>query len=237
MKRLTLTMVFLFLGILSCSFPALKPRSKIISHPAPTFKMDNSFFAGLGCFNNPSCLPQPLQDIQYPVEFINQPSNYLGGLDPAIPIAIASKFHYSPDEPIPAIYVKKCLGSQYVRYIVYTGEEFKLIDSIEALAKTYSPIDSENEAFSYAVAATGLTPVYDIHSTPKLKLYAEPVEETYVSVVDDGFLVHLFDTFLCGCGPHIISSVDITVKPDGTIERSAPLQAYRDPKTDDLCVD
>jgi hypothetical protein len=68
-------------------------------------------------------------------------------------------------------------------------------------------------------------------------LYTNPVEETHVREIDSGYLVHLFDTYLCGCGPHIARSVDVTVFNDGTITFSEPQDAFSDPEYDGLCID
>ena len=126
---------------------------------------------------------------------------------------------------------------QYIRYLVLFEGQIQLVDSVDGLASLFAPIDSAEEALSYAVATSGLSALYDINETPDLKLYTTPVEETFVKETGDGYLVHLFHTYLCGCGPHIVRSMDVTVSKDGTITISEPVEAFSDPQYDGLCVD
>jgi hypothetical protein len=161
----------------------------------------------------------------------------LGGLDPSLPLARASTvLHYGEGE-IDAVYVNQCLADQYIRYLVLFEGQIQLVDSVDGLASLFAPIDSADEALSYAVATSGLSALYDINETPDLKLYTTPVEETFVKETGDGYLVHLFHTYLCGCGPHIVRSMDVTVSKDGTITISEPVEAFSDPQYDGLCVD
>jgi hypothetical protein len=135
------------------------------------------------------------------------------------------------------MYIKPCLSTRHVRYVAEVGGELQLLDSVESMAAVYAPIESAEEALSYALATTGYSAVYDLESTPNLKLLVDPLEETYVAETPEGYTVHLFDTFLCGCGPHIIRSVEVQVSQDGKLTQSQPVDAFRDPAIDDLCVD
>lgn len=234
MKRI---LWFLVLILFTISFSGCNLMNKVIQHPAPALKVDNSYFANLGCFDNPSCLPDELLNLEHPIERISQPADILGGLDPALPLAVVSTYGFNPEEAFPSVYVHRCMVQNYVRYLVQVNGKIRLLDSIEGLASIYAPIESSDEALSYAVAATGFSAVYDMHQNRKLKFYVDAPEETFVRETNDGYVVHLFDTFLCGCGPHIISSVDVSVSFDGAISLSEPMQTYSDPELDGLCID
>lgn len=210
---------------------------KVIQHPAPSLKVDNSYFSSLGCFSDPSCLPRELQDIAHPIDNISEPADILGGLTPAFPLAVATTHGFTSEDEIPAVYVKRCMVQQYVRYLVIVDEEIHLVDSIEGLASIYAPLDSPDEALSYAIASTGSSAVYDLYENRELKFYVDAPEETFVREVNGGYLVHLFNTFLCGCGPHIVKSVNVTVKTDGAITLSDAVDVYSDPELDGLCID
>lgn len=227
--RLLLIALFLLTG---CG-----TSQKVIQHPAPALKVDNSYFSGLGCFSDPSCLPQNLQDIEHPIDYISEPADILGGLTPALPLAVASAHGFTPEDEIPAVYVNHCMIQQYVRYLVYVGGEIRLVDSVEGLASIYAPVDSPDEALSFAITSTGLSGVYDLHENRELKFYVASPEETYVREVSGGYLVHLFSTYLCGCGPHVVKSVDVTVKTDGSIQLSDAVDVFSDPELDGLCID
>jgi hypothetical protein len=210
---------------------------KVIQHPAPSLKVDNSYFSGLGCFSDPSCLPQNLQDIEHPIDYISEPADLLGGLNPALPLAVATTHSFTPEDEIPSIYVNRCMVQQHIRYLVSIDGDIRLVDSVAGLASLYAPIDSPDEALSYAMASTGYSAVYDLHENRELKFYIDSPEETFVREVSGGFLVHLFSTYLCGCGPHIVKSVDVTVTTDGTIKLSDAVEVFSDPELDGLCID
>ncbi len=237
MKRPFYAFWLILFSVISCRLPPLTLFNKVIQEDEYDLKMDNSYFAGLGCFESPDCLPEELRNLEYPIGIISEPSDSLGGLSPAVPLAAAITVSHDPDENIPSVFVNQCLARRYVRYLVSVDGNMRLIDSLEGLAAQYAPIESPQEALSYAIAATGFSAVNDLHKSPKPKLYSDTVEETYVNAVDEGYSVHLFDAYLCGCGPHIVQSVDVAVHKDGTIQRSQPVDAFSDPELDGLCID
>jgi hypothetical protein len=237
MNRAFCVLSLVLVTLTACQLPQLNLFKKITHHPAPELQMDNSYFAGLGCFDSPKCLPDELQKISHPIGYISEPGNILGGLSPTIPLAVASTRGFTPEEEIPAVYVNRCMAQQYIRYLVNYEGEIRLIDSVEGLAALYAPIDSPDEALSYAIASTGFSAVNDLQNFPKPKIYADSVEETFVTSTAEGYVVHLFDTYLCGCGPHIVSSVDVKVRKDGSISLSEPVKSFSDPKMDGLCID
>jgi hypothetical protein len=237
MKRSLLAFCIILFVLISCQFPQLNLFRKVTRGNEYNLKVDNSYFEGLGCFKSNDCLPEELRTLEYPVGIIEEPGNILGGLTPVIPLAVAITNNYDPEVKIPSVYVKRCSTQLYVRYLVYVEGNIHLIDSIEGLAAQFAPIESPEEALSYAIAATGLSAVNDLRKSPKPKLYSDDVKETYVKAAGEGYTVHLFDTYLCGCGPHITHSVDVMVNRDGTIQLSEPVDAFSDPQYDGICID
>lgn len=237
MKRISWVLIPVILILAGCNILPGSISKKVIQHAAPDIKMDHSYFENLGCFNNPDCLPENLRNLDYPIDYISKPADMLAGLDPSLPLAVANTNGFSAEDELPSVYVKSCMIQQYIRYLVLVNDEIRLIDSQEKLAALYAPIESENEALSYAIAATGLSAVYDLPEKTNMKWYTDKVEETYVTESGGGYLVHLFDTFLCGCGPHVVRSVDLIVSTDGSITFSDAVDAYSDPEMDGLCID
>ena len=236
MKRSLYALCLILFAILGCRLPRFNLFNRVIKGNEYDLKIDNSYFAGLGCFESNDCLPEEFMDLKDPIGYITEPDELLGGLMPAVPLAVAVSVRHD-DISIPAVYVKRCLSKAYIRYLIVVDEEMRLIDSLEGLAAQFAPIDSEEEALSYAIASTGFSAVNDLHEFPKPKLYADTVEETYVKSVDGGYIVHLFNTYLCGCGPHIARSVNVTVHMDGSLELSEFEEAFSDPQFDGICVD
>ncbi len=238
MKRISWGIIPVLVILTACNLLQASFSKKVIQHPAPEIKMDHSYFENLGCFNDPACLPDNFRDLlDYPIDYISRPNDLLGGLNPSLPLAVARTNGFNAEDEFPAVYINSCMIQQYIRYLVLVNGELQLIDSVEKLAAIYAPIESENEALSYAIEATGLSALYDLDQSPNLKRFTDTLEETYVSKQDGGYLVHLFDTFLCGCGPHIVQSVDLVVSTDGSITFSDAIDAYSDPELDGLCID
>jgi hypothetical protein len=57
------------------------------------------------------------------------------------------------------------------------------------------------------------------------------------SVFRKCIIVHLFHDQVTGCGPHWTSEVDVRVSVEGNVEEAASKAIFRDPNTDELCVD
>lgn len=237
MRRWLFALLPGLLLLVSCTQTWDKFSNHIIEYDPITLSIDNSFFESKGCFQSITCLPDSLLALDPPIMSISKVGTWFGGLSPAIPIAIAyTNSAFQLDEST-FLFARHCLESHYVRYLIYMDDEFRIITSREELGALYAPIESPEEAFSLAIAATGYVPLNDLEKNSKSKLEQKQIEETFVQQVDSGYLVHLFDTFMCGCGPHPVQSVDVTVHTDGTLEISAPVPAYRDPELDKICFD
>ena len=237
MKRNLILLGFLVALLLSCRLSQFNPFRRVIEHSAPELTVDNAYFKDLGCFQSVDCLPEEFTNRPYPVQSIYQVSDLLGGLRPELPIAIAGNVTFYDEEKVPSVYSQNCMASFAVRYLIVVDGQMRLVDSYEGMREIYAPIENEDEALSYAVALTGYSAYYDIKSNSDYKILAKPLEETYSRFDGEVFTVHLFNDFLCGCGPHITESVDVTVTQDGEISLSEPLDAFRDVTLDDLCID
>jgi hypothetical protein len=113
--------------------------------------------------------------------------------------------------------------------MVYLDDTFQLIGSREKLRDLFAPIESADEALSYALLATGYSTKYepedyrlavpgDCDPGPKgYRYYVDTLEDTHVVEVEGGYQVHLFDSQVFGCGPHPVWSVIVQVNHDGTI--------------------
>ena len=237
MKLVLIKFCVLLLALTSCSYPQFKRTPDIIQHDPPVLSVDDSYFVSTNCYNDLSCLPDGLITTDSQYDFLGKAPDLLGGLTPSVPLAVLTSNWYQTIPDVQFVYVKPCLSTRHVRYVAQVEGELRLLDTVENMAAVYAPIESVEEALSFALATTGNSAVYDLESTPNLKLLVGPLEETYVAETPDGYTVHLFDTFLCGCGPHVIRSVEVQVSREGKVSQSQPVDAFRDPAIDDLCVD
>jgi hypothetical protein len=225
------------LFLTSCSLSRINPFKRVESYPAPKLTVDNSRFSELGCFESTDCLPDDLKNIPFPVSSIYPLNDYLGGLDPKLPMAQTGDMSFDYDKVIPSVYTKGCMGIYYVRYLVEVDGQMRLIDSTDGLKELFAPIASEDEALSYAAAVTGLTPINDFKKHLLYKHYIRPLVESHATFDGKHYTVNLFDTHVCGCGPHIVSTITVTVQQDGSFSLSEPVGAFSDPKNDFLCID
>ncbi len=89
----------------------------------------------------------------------------------------------------------------------------------EEIRARYAPIESEDEALSYALAATGYQAAYDLEKTFCNDVYLDyiaqvpQIEETHVERLENSYRIYLFTTDpIMG-----IMSVVVDVAPDGAI--------------------
>jgi len=231
MRNLFVSLLFLFV------LTACTPTPRLVEHPDPELKANTTFFADLGCFSDTGCQSKLPAWPHGEFSMVEEPRESLGGLDPALPIAMLWTFSSEPDPSIPAIFSGSCAFSHYYTYLVYRDGKIENLASREEFQKVFAPIESKNEALGYAVALTGYMAVYDLESIKGIEIRTPMLHETYVRKVKGGYVVHLFDFFLCHCGPFYINSVDVTVYRDGTLDIADPVEAYRNPADDMSCID
>jgi len=125
----------------------------------------------------------------------------------------------------------------YEKFIVYTGRDFRLINNRVELWEYFSPIESKEEALSFAAALTGSYPIYEINVPTDYIKEEVDLEPTSVESVPEGFKVRLFKYQLGGCGPHYYVAIDYLVNRSGNLSELKRTNVWRDPKEDNLCVD
>jgi len=232
MKPISIVVLIFLLAAVSCA-----PTGKIVEHSKPDLKIDNTYFENLGCFEETGCSAALPQDLDFQGFWIEEPSDLLGGLDPVIPLAVVQTISFSHDPTIPAVYSGTCTATISYNYLVFLDGKIRALDSKADFAAVFAPIDSPEEALSYAVASTGYMALYDLELIKDIQVLSKKLEETHVSTKKGGYVVHLFDLFLCHCGPHVIRSVEVTVNVDGTVSVSEPVDAFSDPELDNACFD
>lgn len=221
--------VWLMIFLSACQ---IKP--KFINHTPP------DLVASFEAFNDPSALAA------LGCNEIGPPSNLLGGLEPRYPIAICT-IQYIPgdgSEELIAeiesgqyIYYTGGLFGTYIRYVIQQNGEFVLLKTEEEFRKVFAPIESADEALSYALAVRNLSAAYGIEYFHGYEYEVDTIEDTYVTPEADGYLVHLFYDQVFGCGPHWTYAVDVHVSVKGNVEEVSNTALFRDPNLDELCVD
>lgn len=120
-----------------------------------------------------------------------------------------------------------------VKYPNGSDAFYLVVNDIEGLKRTYSPIESAEEALRYALAATPYRPYYDgfpvshPYAGAKVRYLTDRIEATHVDTVDGGYIVYLFDFEELGCSPWSFYSVPVRVNQDGTIAVSDKTVLYQ----------
>lgn len=128
-----------------------------------------------------------------------------------------------------------CMMPLFRRYIAKQGEEFKLIESIEDFRSIFAPVETKEEALAFAVALTSSLPRYDT-SVPEDYFPVSPsITPTYAKETEGGYMVHLFDSEICGCGSHPYYAIDYLVTRDGNVTELSREKVYD--SNMQICVD
>ncbi len=223
-----------------------------INHTAPPqADLDFTAFEGAGCPDVPNrlriCQPDsPLRALG--CHEIREPSALVGFLEPEHPV-IYCVLHPSldPGNPFAEIerlreegrYIKEQGGLDpiFFRYAIARQGEYAVLETAEDFQAVFAPVESPEEALSFALALTNLQAYYGQSFDPELEYFVDRIEDTHVETVSGGYEVQLFHYAEFGCGPHPTSSVVVRVATDGTLDELSRQNVYKDPAEDNLCVD
>ncbi len=175
---------------------------------------------------------------EFECSYLLTPDPILGALQPAYPIAKCQLgYDKNPSESGNFIYEEGCLDHRWVQFIIFRDGQYQPIRRAADLQAAYAPIESPEEALSYAVATTGLKARFDLTPSPDYRYEVSQIEETHIKVIDDTFTINLFEYKSCGCGPHPLSMVVVSVARDGQVFSAAPTDLFRNPELDKICGD
>lgn len=110
-----------------------------------------------------------------------------------------------------------CAFRRNVAHIFKVGEQYLLISTPEALRTFFGPIESPEEALTYAQLMVGLPAQFSFEYDDTLLYFQETITGTQVTEMDDGYLLNLFHFQICLCEPWINSQVMIQVSRVGEI--------------------
>ncbi|HEY9840380.1 MAG TPA: hypothetical protein V6D23_08010 [Candidatus Obscuribacterales bacterium] len=199
----------------------------------------------------PSCLPSPpplRQDAPLFIEesrydalktrfglfSVSRAEDTLGGLSPQLPIAKGLKANCSAGE---GLYSNGGRLNACVVYIVQTGSDFVLLSTPADVRARFAPVETPEEAVSFAAMLTGDEPRYELDLDQSWRFYASSITPTRVSQNGDAYSLTLFDYQFFGCGPHPYFSIGYSVSHGGEVRETSRNKAFEDPAKDGLCVD
>lgn len=242
---------YLWTFLILLTLTGCKRVPEFINHPPPELSVDFSPFLDVGCPPNEYGTLICAEDsplLALGCDRIAGPYDLLGGLTPTYPMASCffdSYLHWDDvdDEMLfqyedeGYIYEYGGLSPTYLRYLIVVDGEIRSIRTRDELQDTFAPIENANEALSYALAWDDLSPYYGLEYDDELRYLVDVVEDTHVTEIDRGYLVHLYYYRFYGCGPHTTSAVDVLVTNEGEVEEVQIDGVFENPEEDDLSVD
>ena len=159
--------------------------------------------------------------------------NYLGGLNPSYPIALAYQdFEVAKDTD----WASNGLILSFAKIIIKKDNNYIFIANRAELKSVYAPITSKQEALSYSILYTRFFPVFDPEFfKSSYTYYGDEPTISYINQRGDNYYVHLFSYTTFGC-EHPYYSIIVKVSKVGNVEIQSKTKAFQDPNNH-LCVD
>ncbi|MFN8597927.1 MAG: hypothetical protein U0559_17305 [Anaerolineae bacterium] len=207
--------------------PVVITAPEIISHPKPALMANTQLLKEAGCVQNEyiswswDCKGNA-QLMALGCENVI-PDDLLAGLTPAYSVMRCQQRSGVPPHRERFEHVG-CLAPAYTSYVLFKGSEYQLITEEAELQAMFAPVDSVDEALSYALVAKDLSAYYDLKDDSlfsNARYFVDKFEATHVEETARGFIVHLFTDLRppCGCGEHKLYGADILVTHDGHVEQ------------------
>ena len=196
----------------------------VIEYPALDWAMNGQRLKDTGCVGKlqESC-PQLLA---LGCDEISTPSFFLGGLQP--PYAVMECIHEN-DQPPDKEYFKQLSGldTRYRSYVINQDGKYRLIIKQSEFKEIFAPVESTDEAISYAMAMTSLQARFDIDPDANIHYLVDVIEETHAEETPDGYLVYLFDwSHKMGCDVHPFYAVKVLVTLQGDVHEVERQEIY-----------
>lgn len=229
------------------------PLPWFVNHPQPVWTVNLDGFSDAGCvfdeYGRGTCRNDgPLADVG--CVRIEAATDLLGALSPSYPIVrcmdagargLGAEFvatgGYSYTAAGDFFYIVGCEVNSGVQYVIVRDDEFVLIETEDEFRQLFAPIESADEALSYALAVTGLEAYYGLELDLSAVYFVDNIEDTHVETVADGYLVQLDQRTICGCGRKPITAVEFHITPQGHITQLNREAVYEWPALNCLCID
>ena len=238
-QKLTKLLICFVAG--SLLLAASRQLPQVVNYPKPNLQLDTAAFRRAGCTierdDTVTCpWESPVADLG--CSRLNKPSDLLAGLNPQLPL-IQCRITSTRSQPNPRDYFYRTGGllPNYIRYVVYKDGKFVLVKNQDEFKRIFAPIESANEALSYALAVKNLQAYYGQQANPDYEYFVDKIEDTHVVKNREGYSLNLYEKKVFGCGAHPISVVNVVVTPEGDVREVSRKEVYKNPDEDNLCVD
>ncbi|BAP55577.1 hypothetical protein THII_1280 [Thioploca ingrica] len=219
------------------------PLPQLINHSRPPIQMDiNTLLNRFQCQQTQTQVLSGCDNLrtQMGCDQLELPNPLWGAVTPLYPLIACIIFQTPPvvEKMEREGYMTQHQGkpSYYRRYVIWKDEKFQLLKNLDELQRLFAPIDSAQEALSYALMATPFQAQYNQTLNPKYRYYVNRIEDTQVVSTDKDYQILLYTKRQIGCGSHPTSTVLVTVSRNGLISYPSQQLAYVDPAEDNLCI-
>ncbi len=229
-KYRLLKIIFPVLISLSCSwipsYLLAYRKVVVIEYPPLDWSINGQRLKDLGCEGKlqESC-PEL---VTLGCDKIASPRFYVGGLQP--PYVVVECIHENGDPPDKDYFRKpQGLDARYRSFAIFQDGNYKLVIKRSEFKEIFAPIESVDEALSYAMAMTSLSARYDIDPNENVVYLVRQIEETHVEETVDGFYVYLFDESdeRMGCDMRSSFAVKVLVTRDGEVQEVNRQEIYK----------
>ena len=186
---------------------------RFTNHPAPEFSSSIGAFTFGGCNTETGICPPDSPIGQLGCQKVVARDLY-GGLTPAIPAAWCIVETGQPANSEAFDYIN--LPTPHYRgLVIYNNNLFYLAGNPSIVQDLYAPIETPEEALSYALLLTSYEPKYDQGIIANAEYLTPLIEDTHVDKLANGFGLHLFVTEPTSNCEWTTSAVDVLVYPTG----------------------
>jgi len=231
----------------SAQFPqkndSSSPLPRLVNHSRPPIQMDiNALLNHFHCQQTGTQVLSGCDNLrtQMGCDQLELPNPLWGAVTPFYPLVACTIFQTPPVvekiEREGYITQHQAKPSYYRRYVIWKDNQFQLLKTIDELQRRFAPIESVEEALSYALMATPFQAQYNQTLNSQYRYYVSLIEDTHVVSTDKDYQILLYTKRQIGCGSHPTSTVLVTVSRNGLISYPSQQLAYVDPSEDDLCI-
>jgi hypothetical protein len=213
------------LTVLATGSPVPTREVMVVEYPPLNWSLNTQRIEATGCIGELSTSCSALIDLE--CDEVRSPRFFVNGLQP--PYAIIECIH-KEDEPADPTYFRQPAGldTRYRSYAIHLDGTYRLLIKRSEFKDTFAPVESMDEALSYAMAMTGLEARFDLQSLDGVEYLVDELAETHVEETPEGYLVYLFDSDnKMGCDTHSFYAVKVLVTAEGDVEEAERQEIYR----------
>ncbi|MBN1921163.1 MAG: hypothetical protein JW892_07970 [Anaerolineae bacterium] len=223
------TSIVLVLLLASCIRLSPNPPAShtvtITEYPPLDWSVNMQHLRDSGCEGQ---LPASCSDlIALGCDEVQGPGFYLGGLQPLYPIMECIHANGAPPDP-DFFRQPDGLDTRYRTFVIYQEGTYRYLIQKSAFRALFAPVESPEEALSFAMALTGLKARFNLNPDADVEYLVDAIAETHVEEVPEGYLVYLFDhAHQMGCAIHPFYAVQVLVTPEGQAREVKREEIYR----------